>query len=1418
MLPESLSTTQTAPCRHRAGPVDRVFLSRVRAAPSGQLFVEAPLPSDSEEFGLVKQAKPLRSIGKVKVPPLLARLSFWVPPERKQEFEGFYEAAVAPLLRDRGWVASTGVAPAAVDSVFSRLFELKSVDAWRDRIVPLQTDEEMNALLPRLGEEFGTFKTLSPDEVPDKATMAGLRDFGWAFGFVPPDGRVRTEFELYSVPVGDGLLVRAGAGRITEVTSASDQIAGEEGPFADYVGRFKVSTQSSLILSGEDGKLLFRWDGPGQLPREMVSVEEDRFHVEPIDWDFTAERDGSGRVSHFIISKKGRPPTRAARVEDEPARRPGLTGTGRRTKAGGGRRSGEWFTLDVADGLPSNVVYGSLEDRDGNLWFATESGVTRYDGEYFTSFTTNDGLVSNWVNTVFEDSKGDLWFGAGSFKAPGGVATYDGQRFTNMTSLSNVVGGHVTAIFEDRKGKMWFGTIGSGVTRYDGERFTTFTEVDGLASDWVCRNGIVEDADGNLWFANNAGGPSHGNGFCRYNGSHFSIFSTEDGLPASRVWSLLADSQGRLWIGGDRSGVTLYNGNRFVIFTEADGLGAGHTVQTMREDSQGNIWFGTHGVLNRYDGHRFVTFDTEDGLAHDVVSTLLEDREGNLWVGTGFYGSGGGVSRFAGEQFTAYKKPDGLADEEVLSLVESDSGELWIGTADGLSRFNGDTFTNFTTDDGLVHGTVESLMEDSEGVLWMSYGLWRGFIRERGGVTRFDGVEFTSFTEEDSLTTIWYGDLIEDQQGHVLMGGHGGVRRYDGSAVQTLLEQDGLAGNRINDLIEDRHGNIWVGTEGGLTRYRIRQTPPPVKITDVVGSRRYGAVDSLRLPSSQQLVAFEFGGRSFKTRPGELLYLYRLRGHHDDWRQTREQRVEYNELPLGEYLFEVKAVDRDLTYSEKPATVELEVFHQEVLSPASLSDLDLDDLFPSYYLSYAHQPIGSVSVTSNASDTMDVELSLYLPDVMSRPFEQTIALDPNSSQRIEFKPILDERILERSASAPVRAEVAISFEQGDQTLSLKQTQEITVHRRGALQWDHIGRAAAFVTPTDEVVEAFARSPLVAFEEEIKSLGKPVTNLLQARVLFEALRQHGVRYREDADTPYARVASNQTVVDEIQYPAELLHKKAGDCDDLTVLFCSLLHNANIKTALVDYPSHIFLLFDSGVAADDMHHLPLNRSRYIARNGRLWIPLEITLLKDSFAAAWKKGLEELATLPEADWSRLIVDTEQAWQDFPSASPSVDLDVVPPARADLVTNLQAQLDELHAEIEDYIETNYLDPLSDGADETLRLELIRLYLRLHQYDTAITTATNHLLDSTGDKAESYNHLGMAYLLKGEVPQAALNFQQAVQHDPDRAELRRNLEYALAKTGRSEAKGKQIAAAASDQTARGSADELALDDLFWTE
>ena len=60
------------------------------------------------------------------------------------------------------------------------------------------------------------------------------------------------------------------------------------------------------------------------------------------------------------------------------------------------------------------------------------------------------------------------------------------------------------------------------------------------------------------------------------------------------------------------------------------------------------------------------------------------------------------------------------------------------------------------------------------------------------------------------------------------------------------------------------------------------------------------------------------------------------------------------------------------------------------------------------------------------------------------------------------------------------------------------------------QVENLARAGAFVTSTDPAVAAFARPPLVAFEAQTASLGKPGKNILQAMLLFEALKAHGVR--------------------------------------------------------------------------------------------------------------------------------------------------------------------------------------------------------------------------------------------------------------------------------------------------------------------
>ena len=64
----------------------------------------------------------------------------------------------------------------------------------------------------------------------------------------------------------------------------------------------------------------------------------------------------------------------------------------------------------VRDGLPGSIVYQCLQDNDGFMWFATNQGVSRFDGKTFKNFTKENGLPDNEILKLYQDSYGDIWF------------------------------------------------------------------------------------------------------------------------------------------------------------------------------------------------------------------------------------------------------------------------------------------------------------------------------------------------------------------------------------------------------------------------------------------------------------------------------------------------------------------------------------------------------------------------------------------------------------------------------------------------------------------------------------------------------------------------------------------------------------------------------------------------------------------------------------------------------------------------------------------------------------------------------------------------------------------------------------------------------------------------------------------------
>jgi len=868
---------------------------------------------------------------------------------------------------------------------------------------------------------------------------------------------------------GDLVLVDRDAG----IGKVQGRLVWEEGE--ESISRGIVSFQS---LDVEDLLVQVETDQEG---RYVVDLPEGDYRVETTDI-------GISQGESPVIEVRGGEEQTVTLAVPSPTGVTKAAGKGVETRSGAGFRQGQWKTFGVRDGLPASSIYSIGRDRDGNLWFATSGGVSRYDGVSFLTLTTEDGLPgdrilsiledrqgnlwfgiwqggvsrydgthittfaladglgSNWINAILQDREGSLWIATSG----GGVSRYDGKQFEIFTVEDGLGSNAVICILEDRQGHLWMGTYGGGVSRYDGVQFETFTVEDGLDYNTVTYiwedgkgnlwfstvsgdmvewekgtipssgiygfdgkqffpapfadglgdhavNSVLEDREGNLWFATDGGGVN------LYDGTHITTFTTEDGLASNYVLSILEDGEGYLWV-GTPSGVSRYDGGNIRAYTTADGL-RNNNLGPILEDRAGNLWFATYGGgVSRYDGAGFTNFNTENGLAHNTVLTMLEDSGGNIWFGTGsggvtrydgenfqiftsaedgltsdqtwkiqedgkgnlwFIPQSGGVSRYDGERFTTFTSEDGLAHDIVQSMLEDQKGNLWFGTGGGVTRYDGKSFATFSDENGLPYDFVGSILQDREENLWITTWEWQR--NGTGGITLYDGESFKTFSSKDGLMegptvslledrkgNVWFQvsglrgsagrgivrydgesfktfstadglvsdevySIMEDKEGILWFGTADGISRYDGFVFQDLLRRDGLVHRSVRQMHQDRDGDVWITTAGGITRYRPKPTPPAAHLKNVVADRRYDSNEEIRLPSSQRSVTFEFQGQSFSTRPDQMVYVYRLQGYEEEWLQTREPQVEYADLPTGTYTFQVKAVDRDLNYSE-PAT------------------------------------------------------------------------------------------------------------------------------------------------------------------------------------------------------------------------------------------------------------------------------------------------------------------------------------------------------------------------------------------------------------------------------------------------------------------------------------------------------------------
>lgn len=511
----------------------------------------------------------------------------------------------------------------------------------------------------------------------------------------------------------------------------------------------------------------------------------------------------------------------------------------------------------------------------------------------------------------------------------------------------------------------------------------------------------------------------------------------------------------------------------------------------------------------------------------------------------------------------------------------------------------------------------------------------------------------------------------------------------------------------------------------------------------------------------------------------------------------------------------------DYAYSVDPGLPGTHRFSAGLAFDLSASDIKIDEvnfnpLFPAYRKQYTTSPIGRVKLTNTSRKPLSASVRLFIPEAMDAPTElEEAVVVPPGAESVDLIALFGERFSVWPRNRILSAEIEVSYVDASRTRTAKKQSPVTIYKRNAMRWWDIGAAAAFIIPDDPVVGEFASAAVLGQNEAIEGMPRSSRPMLRAMALFNALGAHGIRYQMDPNTPYDQVTGKEFIVDSIQYPPEFLQKRTGDCDDCTVLYCSLLENVGVPTAVIDAPGHILMAFDTGVSAFEAEQLGFQADRYLVRNDNIWIPVEVTLLGSSFQQAWDTAIAECQRLLQED-RLIIVDTKEAWRTYSPSSPVFDLTIPAPDVSAVTALFDQDQRSIQTYQERFLQENYLNDLTaDAEDVNLRNAFIYNLLQIGQYDRALSELD--ILAQQGiPTVDIENNRAIIYVRMGDLEQAEAHFQLALAEAPDDEFIKGNLDYIRTRLGRVPGAAEVATNPDDENVSRGAEIEIDIKDLHW--
>ncbi|MFW6251536.1 MAG: tetratricopeptide repeat protein, partial [Alkalispirochaetaceae bacterium] len=344
--------------------------------------------------------------------------------------------------------------------------------------------------------------------------------------------------------------------------------------------------------------------------------------------------------------------------------------------------------------------------------------------------------------------------------------------------------------------------------------------------------------------------------------------------------------------------------------------------------------------------------------------------------------------------------------------------------------------------------------------------------------------------------------------------------------------------------------------------------------------------------------------------------------------------------------------------------------------------VEVHDVFPAMQSYYVNNPIGSVRFSNRDSvEITDVVVSFYQDGFMDTPTPvgELEKLEPGEGAEFDMTAAFNGSVFQTEGITPLSGEVIVDYTYRTKGVQQRTAVEYDMHDLRALTWDDTRKAAAMVTPSDSNMQNFASYARQSMRD--LTVGMIPSQIQDAIGLFYALKETGIIYQRDPVIPFDEAQASPTIVDSITLPRQTLQRTTGECDDLTVLYASLLETVAVEAGFIATPGHLYNVFNTGVPAESRHLVHPDPYMTIEVEGEAWIPLEITLVGQAeFMEAWREGANEWHRYDENPEVRELVPVREAQQAYrPVALRQSDVPIPYGERAVIASRFNAGLDEL-------------------------------------------------------------------------------------------------------------------------------------------